>query len=194
LAKTAKEVIVRHESLSVIEILSIARGYTVVDALVKKAQSEILLADAVTPGKFLIIFAGPVAEVEESLKAAIETAGDRAIYSMMIPHVHEQVLDGLKSAYPAAGILALGFVETLSVGSTILSLDAALKAAEVALVKLHMARGIGGKGYFVLTGELHEIEAAIEAARNSIPDSELHQTEIIARPHEDFIREMRSGA
>ena len=42
--------------------------------------------------------------------------------------------------------------------------DAAAKAAGVASVEMQLARGIGGKAFFTVTGPLAEVEAAVEAA------------------------------
>ena len=47
--------------------------------------------------------------------------------------------------------------------------DAAVKAAEVWLLEMKLAVGIGGKGYFSLTGELYQIQAAVEAATGAVP-------------------------
>ena len=51
------------QALSLIEFASLARGLRALDALVKKAPVEILEANLVEPGKFLVLFAWGVAEV-----------------------------------------------------------------------------------------------------------------------------------
>ena len=43
-------------ALGLIELESIARGMVVADALVKKAAVRISLAEAITPGKYLLIW------------------------------------------------------------------------------------------------------------------------------------------
>ena len=79
-------------------------------------------------------------------------------------------------------------LELSTVASTILAADAALKAAQVRLIKLHLARGIGGKGYFTLSGSLDSIEAAVAAAASSVAPELLVNTEVIASPHGDLAR------
>jgi microcompartment protein CcmL/EutN len=79
-------------------------------------------------------------------------------------------------------------VETHSVGSALLAADAALKAAEVRLVKLELARGIGGKGYFAVSGSLDMVEAAVLAGAAAITPELLVGTEMIPAPHGDFVR------
>jgi microcompartment protein CcmL/EutN len=81
----------------------------------------------------------------------------------------------------------VGIVETQSVASAILSLDSALKTASTDLVDMKLGKGLGGKGYFVLTGELSEVEAALNAAKLTLEDGDKFlRSDIIARPHEDF--------
>src|SRR4029450_9312350 len=59
-----------HEALALIELDSIASGLRALDALVKKAPVSVLEANLVEPGKFLVLFAGPVGELGEAFEAA----------------------------------------------------------------------------------------------------------------------------
>ena len=86
---------------------------------------------------------------------------------------------------------ALGIVETRTVAATILSADAAVKAALVRLIEMQLARGIGGKAYFVVTGPLEEVEAAVEAALGAVDASTVFATEIIPAPHADLVERLR---
>ncbi|HVE81255.1 MAG TPA: BMC domain-containing protein, partial [Myxococcales bacterium] len=43
-------------ALAVIELDSIARGFVVADALLKRARAKIGLAEPVSPGKFVLLF------------------------------------------------------------------------------------------------------------------------------------------
>jgi microcompartment protein CcmL/EutN len=57
-----------------------------------------------------------------------------------------------------------------------------------------MARGIGGKAYFFLTGSLDNIQAAVEASIDVIsPKGTLIRSDIIANPHEDFLKYFNLG-
>ena len=57
------------EALALLEVASLARGVVAADAVAKQAQVELLECSPVSPGKYLILFAGGVAEVDESLRA-----------------------------------------------------------------------------------------------------------------------------
>jgi microcompartment protein CcmL/EutN len=77
-------------------------------------------------------------------------------------------------------------VELVTVAAAIRSADAACKAAAVELQMLHLARGIGGKAWFVLRGDLPDVEAAVEAAQRAAGEGLLAGAEIIAAPHADL--------
>ena len=174
-------------ALGLIELESIARGMVVADALVKRAAVRISFAEPVTPGKYLLIFSGPVAEVEESFKAALLSGGPLVIDRLLLPQLSPGVARALsgKPDLMRPGE-AVGIVETHTVASAILAADTAAKRANVRLTRLHLAKGIGGKGYFTIAGSQADVEAALEGAGASIEPSLLVTTEIIERPHPDL--------
>ena len=79
----------REPALAVLEVASIARGLTAVDAMVKRAVVRVLVADPLTPGKYLILVAGGEAEVEEALDAGRAVAGESELDVLLLPHVHD---------------------------------------------------------------------------------------------------------
>ena len=173
-------------AIAALEITGVARGMVVCDALVKQAAVEILRSHPVDPGKYWILWAGPVAEVEEAMEAATAAAKDTILDRLLLPYAHEAVVPAIRGRGAGAAIEALGVVETHTLAGTILGLDAALKAAGVTPVEMRLSAGLGGKGFFVVTGALHDVEAAVEAgAAAAGPDA---MTEIIAQPHPDFVR------
>ena len=60
---------------------------------------------------------------------------------------------------------ALGVIETFSAASIIVAADAAAKTSLVNLIELRVARGMCGKSYLFLTGEVAAVSAAIERAQ-----------------------------
>ena len=176
------------DALALLEVASLARGVVVADAVAKRATVELLFCEPVSPGKYLILFTGGVAEVDESLQAGVKTAGDSLMDRLFLPQAHSQVLPAIRVGargvpYEPAEDPA-GLVELLSVAAALRSADAACKAAEVRLQLLHLARGIGGKAWFVLRGGLDSVEAAVLAATQAAGDGVLAGAEIIARPHQ----------
>lgn len=170
-------------ALAIVEIASIARGYLVLDALDKRAPVTVVHAEPITPGRYWIAFAGGEAEIEEALDAAVEVSASSRIDHTLLPYAHEVLVDalanGVKRAPPSGSV---GVLELDTLSSTIRAADAALKCAEVTLVDLHLARGIGGKGYVVVTGDLADVEAAIDAGVEAAGEGRLVGREVIANP------------
>jgi microcompartment protein CcmL/EutN len=179
-------------ALGIVEVTSIARGVVVADAMVKKAPVRILQSHPISPGKHIVVIAGEVAEVEESMQAGLAAAGATLVDRLFLPQVHPQ-LPPLVAGQPAPRaepLLAVAILETYSVASTVLAADAAAKAAEVQLLDMRLGQGLGGKGFFTMTGELESIEAAADAGRAAIEGGLLVGVEIIPRPHDDLNRRL----
>lgn len=52
---------------------------------------------------------------------------------------------------------------------------------------LRVSRGLGGKGVVIITGEIGDVTAAVEAGANYAKGAGmLSATSVIAAPHEDF--------
>ena len=66
-------------ALALLEFSSIAAGIQAADAMVKRAQIDVIRAGTVQPGKYLVLIGGEVADVEESLAAGREVGGATAI-------------------------------------------------------------------------------------------------------------------
>lgn len=173
-------------ALALLELESIARGIVVADAVLKRAQVTIALAEPTTPGKYLLLFSGEVAEVDESFRAGKERAGATLLDALYLPQADAGLVAAITGKLHAATGESLGVVETQTVASALLAADAALKKADVALTRIELARGIGGKGYFTLTGSLHMMEAALEAAAAAIDARLLLTTELLSNPHPEL--------
>jgi len=179
-------------ALAVIELASIARGHRVADAMLKRAPVRLMRAEAVSPGKFLVLVEGDVAAVDESFRVGTDVAGDRAVDTLFLPQPHETLWPALAGeANAAEGVESLGIVETTTVVATVRAADAAAKTARVRITEMQLGRGIGGKAFFTVTGPLAEVEAAVDAAVGVLDAALVHTTEIIPAPHADFVAKLR---
>jgi microcompartment protein CcmL/EutN len=179
-------------ALGLLETSSIARGIVVADAMVKKAPVELVLARPVSPGKHLTLVSGAVADVNEAMACGIETAAATLVDRLELAQVADELLRALASqAIHVAVDQSVGIFETFSVASTLLAADAACKAALVTLSELRLADGLGGKAYFVVSGEQGDVEAALYAAERITPTGLMLARELIARPHEDLLAKLR---
>jgi len=74
-------------------------------------------------------------------------------------------------------------LETYSAASIIVAADVAAKTAAVELVEVRVARGMCGKSYLMLTGEIASVTAAIEAAKKAIEENGMYlDSSVLAHP------------
>jgi microcompartment protein CcmL/EutN len=177
-------------ALACIELSSIARGFRTCDEMVKKAQVRVLEAGTVCPGKYVIVIGGEVADVSQSYERGLEVAGTAAVDRLFLPNAHGQLIPAIGATAKIGEVDAAGVVETFAVASAILGADAACKCAAVQLIEMRLARGLGGKAFFTLTGTLADVEASVQAAEEVVSKGSglLFRTEVIARPHPEMVR------
>lgn len=151
-------------SIGLIELSSVATGYMVQDIMLKAGAIELLLARTICSGKYLIVVAGDVTSVEAALHAGATGAGAALIEHRQITRVHPAVLSaiGNTAEFDARQLRALGVVETFSAASVIEVADAAIKAADVALLRIHLAMALGGKGFVLMAGDVASVKEAVE--------------------------------
>jgi microcompartment protein CcmL/EutN len=175
-----------YPALGMVELNSIARGIIVMDAMLKKAPIKLIEAMPICPGKYMVLIAGEVSPVESSLKVGLEVGGEYVVDELFLPNVHQQVLPAILSLTEVNALDALGIMETFSIAASIVAADAAVKAADITLIEIRLAKGLGGKAYVTLTGEIADVEAAVEAGVNTAaPKGVLLTQVIIPSPHED---------
>jgi microcompartment protein CcmL/EutN len=178
----------KESALGMVEFKSVARGIFATDAIAKKAPVNIISTNPICPGKYMVVFAGEVADVEESLKAGLVAGGDLVVNDLFLPYVHRDVIPAVAGAVEIEKFAAIGVVETFSIASCVVGADLAAKETSAKLVEIRLANGLGGKGYFVITGKLADVEASIEVAKEHInKEGLLAGCEIIPAPHPDLI-------
>jgi microcompartment protein CcmL/EutN len=177
-----------HDALALLELDSIARGYRVLDVMVKESPITVVSANLVEPGKYLILFGGGVAEVDSAWTVGVDAAGDSLVDKVMLPGVHPWIWAALAGQVRKTDVDTIGVIEGLSVAGVIEAADKSVKEAAVTLLGLRIAPAMGGKGYYVVDGQQYDVEAAIEAGESVLRGrGKLLRAERIARPHADFL-------
>lgn len=172
-------------ALALLELSSVVRGIVVVDAMVKKAEVTVADARSVSPGRYLVEVWGGVGEVEEAYAAGLSVADAAILDSVFLPAPHETLWSLLRGTRREATGESLGLVECYGSAAAVKALDAAAKATDVTLLRLHLADGLGGKGWFSFTGALEIVQAALDAAAEAATPGFLQTAERIAAPHPD---------
>ena len=181
-------------ALGLLELESIAAGIETGDAMVKRAPVEVLRAGTVHPGKYLVLVAGDVADVEEALEAGRELGGLALRDATFLPNIHPDVVDGVRGTRMAAAAEALGAIETATVAAIIRAADAGLKGAHVRLLELRLADDLGGKGYLLFGGDVTDVEAAIEIGTAAVGEARGLHSRVIAQLHDEMAAELASDA
>ncbi len=154
---------INHAAVGMAEYTSIAAGMEAADIMVKTADVTPLFFKTVCPGKYLAAVSGDVAAVQASLAAAREARPGSLADWFVLPNIHREVVSALAGCVPIIERGSLGVVETFSVSSAIVAADAAVKAADVRLIDVRTALGLGGKGYVLMCGDVAAVQAAVDA-------------------------------
>ena len=149
-------------ALALVEFSSIAVGIRTADAMVKRAPIEVIKTGTVQPGKYLVLIGGMVADVEESLAAGREMGAEAVVDYVYLPQVHPEVVDAVGGGRVPQAVDAVGVIETTTVAAAIHAADAGIKGAEVHLIEVRLADGLGGKGIVLFSGLVADVEVAVE--------------------------------
>ncbi len=173
-------------AIGLLEFDSVATGIVAGDAMVKRAPIGDLVAGSVQPGRYLVLVAGDVASVEESVAAGLEIGGSSLMAHIVLQDVHPGVVGALRGARVPGPVESLGVIETASVAPVLAAADAGLKGAAVDLLEVNLADGLGGKAYLLFGGSVSDVEAAVEIGSGRVDDSELVGSAVIPQLHDEM--------
>jgi len=179
-------------SIGIVELSSVATGYVVQDVMLKAGSVQLLMARSICSGKFLIVVAGDVTSVEAAVQAGGVAAGHTLIERRQIARVHPSVLAAVSNAVDIdpKELRSIGVIETFSAASIIEVADAAVKAANVTLLRVHLAMALGGKGFVMMAGDGSSVQAAVAAASKVAADEGmLVGRGVIAAPSPELFRD-----
>lgn len=176
------------DALALLELTSIARGYRVLDWMVKEAPVTIVEANLVEPGKYLILFGGGVAETVASFDKGAALCEGVLVDKLLLPLAHPRIWACLSGDESLGNADCVGIIEGNAIAAVIEAADRSAKEADVHLAGLRLSPALGGKAYYVVTGEQYSVEAAVEVGRGVLePRGRLVDTQIIPRAHAEFL-------
>ncbi len=179
-------------AIAMLETQSIAAGVEMTDAILWESDIDLLFATHVQPGKYVVLFTGSIEDLRSALRRGAEVARGDLVDQLLIPQVDPRVCEVLRrrdEPIPMGGdeLDAVGIIETTTVASCIVAADIALKEANVELLELRIANGLGGKSYASLTGEVSDVRSSVQAgARSAEAAARLARHVVIAKPHPDL--------
>lgn len=158
-------------AIGCIELNSIAMGMHTADEMAKAALVDLVMARPTCPGRYLVVVAGDTGAVQSSVDTGRVIGGGMVVDSFVLANVHADVFPALSGTGLRGAVNALGVIETGTTASCILAADAAAKAAQVELLEIRFAAGLGGKAFVVMTGDVGSVKAAVEAGVAGVGES-----------------------
>ncbi len=182
------------QAIGMIEMTSIGIGHLVQDAMLKAADVRLLTARSICSGKYIVIVGGDAGPVQASVAAGLEAAPDGVIDHIQLPNIHPDVFralgDMVQLTVKPDQLPAMGIVETFSAASAIEAADAAAKAANVTLFRIHVAMAIGGKGLVMMSGSVSDCRTGVDAAAEVVKQKGLLVSKVvIPRPSRELFAE-----
>ncbi len=174
-----------YQAIGVIELKSIAKGIEATDAALKSAGISLISARPACPGKYEIILTGTISNVTSAVDHVKSRFDDKLVDVSIMGRIDPQVITSLFGTAPVEKKGSLGIIETFSAASIIKAADIAVKTAKVSIFELRTSRGMGGKGIVLVTGDVGDVTAAVEAGADYAKDQGLFfNSAVIPAPHE----------
>lgn len=180
-----------YKAIGVIELKCVPKGVEAADAALKSAGVEMVSAHPSCPGKYEIILTGSISNVTAAVTHVTSKFDGYVIDSSIMGRIEEQVVKALFGTQCGERKGSLGLIETFSAASAIKAADIAVKTARVEIYDLRVSRGMGGKGVVMITGEIGDVTAAVEAGADYAKGvSTLSAYSVIPAPHKELWEQM----
>lgn len=174
-------------AIGVIELKNVPKGIEATDDALKSAGVTLVAAHPSCPGKYEIILTGSISDVTAATAHVLSKFDGYVIDSSVMGRIDQSVISALFGTEKSEKKGSLGILETFSAATCIKAADLAVKTAKVELYDLRVSRGLGGKGVFLITGEVGDVTAAIEAGANyATREGMLSSSAVIAAPHKEL--------
>lgn len=176
-------------AIAVLEYTSITKGLLAVDIVANRSPVDVLMAEPISHGKFILLFSGGVAEVEEAHMAAVRASGETLVENVLIAQVTRALGPAIGGGVIAPGSDdSVGMLESRSIAAAVEAADRVLKTAPLSLNRFRLGQGIGGKSYFIFSGHLEDVQAGLEVGQEVLESrGSLLNSELIARPRAEFL-------
>ena len=178
-------------AIRVLELTSIAKGIESMDVMLKASKINIVVSKTICPGKYIIVINGDAGAVNEAIEKGAASAEKCVLDKLVLPAVHENLLSALNGRRrDVAYYKPIGIVELSSITSGILACDAALKSANVELLEFKIGMLIGGKSYFIISGDTSSLQEAFRTVNKKVDKRRVINSVIISSPDNDLIKHL----
>jgi len=179
----------KNKAIGMVEYKTVSSGIKAADLIVKTAEVELIQAQTVCPGKFIIMYSGELSAVRVSTDAVIKQYPESLIDQFVLGNPHESIFEALTCTAQIEDVAALGVIETFTGASAIVAADHAAKTAQVDIFEIRVARGMCGKSYVLLTGSVASVTEAVESSIGRMKeDGFMLDYAIIPSPSKEFVK------
>lgn len=176
-------------AIGMLELKTTPSGMKAADMMAKTAEVKILEAQTVCPGKYIVIISGALSAVQSAVETASKEYALNVLDSFILGNPHEDIFPAIYGSTEVDELESIGILEGYNAASIIEAADMAAKTAIVKLIELRIAKGMCGKSYMLLTGEIAAVEAAIQRATEFIGEKGMFlDSAVIARPDKELIK------
>ena len=115
------------KAIAMVEYATVATGIQAADTMVKTAEVELLEAEVVCPGKYIVLISGDLSAVRAAVDNSKSLHPAKLIDSFVLGNPHEAIFPAIYGTTEVEDPRALGVIETYSAASIIVAADIAAK-------------------------------------------------------------------
>lgn len=177
-----------NSALGLVEFLKIPTGMMALDKMSKTADINIIYASTLCPGKYVVLFKGSLSSVKAALEVSKKEFSSNIIDSILLGNPKKEIYSAILGTTSVKVEGALGIVESYSVASIVEASDIASKSNLISLIEVRLARGMCGKSYFTITGDLAAVQSSIEVSSEYLKNKGMYlDSAVIANPNKELI-------
>ncbi len=174
-------------AIGTLELNSVASGVVAGDEMLKSADVQLVMAQPVCPGKYVMLVAGDTSSVETAIAAGKTAGREKVVDSIIISSIAPEVIPAIMRSTAPEQREAVGVIETYSLASAILAADYAVKSAAIDLIEVTLGRGLGGKAFVLVTGSISDVTTAADTAKLQLgKEGMILNIEVIPSLHKDM--------
>jgi microcompartment protein CcmL/EutN len=182
-------------ALATVEYDRVSVGMHATDALLKKSPISLVRCGTISRGRYLAVFGGSTASVDEALQEALYWSKDHTIDHAFLPDISLALHDGILEQRRLTHTGALLVLETETVSAAVIAAERALKCAPVELAEIRLGDPqLNARGLVLIQGELYDVEAARDTALQALDARETpgyHR--LLTAPHETMIEQVAAS-
>ncbi len=174
-------------ALGILEFTSIAKGYFLLNEILKKYPVTLVKSQRICPGRFMIFLHGNTEDINNIINDSAEYFPSViAVPIIGISDNTVQLLSNTKSE--VIQTQSLGIIELKNAAYAFLAADKLYKKYSIQTLKLDYSFGLFGKGLLFIAGTLSDIYLSKQQLPDFIDKKYIVNFEVISNPESAIIR------